>query len=143
MANLIDLPVGAIIAWENLAIPAGWQVCDGTNDTPDLRDRFVRGASADGDVRQSGGAASHTHTNPATSAATDHNHGGSASNNALNGGTAYATVGTGRTTASAGHSHNAAIGISAGGGHSHTIGDTSAASSLPRYVTRVFIRRMV
>ena len=27
-------------------IPTGWQLCDGTNGTPDLRDRFVIGAGS-------------------------------------------------------------------------------------------------
>lgn len=29
------------------SIPAGWQLCDGTNGTPDLRSRFVYGAGSD------------------------------------------------------------------------------------------------
>ena len=34
-----------IVFWAGLssAIPAGWQLCDGTNDTPDLRDKFIVG----------------------------------------------------------------------------------------------------
>jgi hypothetical protein len=27
-------------------IPAGWQICDGTGGTPDLRNHFVKGAPA-------------------------------------------------------------------------------------------------
>lgn len=143
MATLIDFPIGAIIAWENLAIPSGWAVCDGTSGTPDLRDKFVRGAGVDGDVRGSGGAATHTHTNPATDSQAAHNHGGSAGGSVSSGGSEYATVGTGRTTASVGHSHDASVGVGSAGGHNHTVGDASAASTLPRYVTRVFIRRNV
>lgn len=139
--SLINLPIGAIIAWENLAIPSGWAVCDGLNGTPDLRDKFVRGAGVDGDVRAAGGAATHTHSNPNTDARAAHNHGGSKAASVGAGGAEWATVGSGLTTASAGHNHNATIGISAGGAHSHTVGDTGAASTLPRYVTRVFIRR--
>lgn len=29
------------------SIPAGWQLCDGTSGTPDLRSRFVYGAGSD------------------------------------------------------------------------------------------------
>ena len=38
---------GMIIAWSgNLnKIPKGWALCDGTNQTPDLRSRFILGAS--------------------------------------------------------------------------------------------------
>lgn len=39
---------GTIIPWcgESERIPDGWAVCDGTNGTPDLRDRFIYGAEA-------------------------------------------------------------------------------------------------
>ncbi len=40
------VPKGGIIMWsgEVTAIPAGWILCDGKNNTPDLADRFVLGA---------------------------------------------------------------------------------------------------
>ncbi|MDP9112274.1 MAG: phage tail protein [Acidobacteriota bacterium] len=36
---------GMIVVWSGLSsnIPAGWALCDGTNGTPDLRDRFIVG----------------------------------------------------------------------------------------------------
>ncbi len=141
MSTFNELPIGAIIAWENLSIPTGWVVCDGANGTPDLRDKFIRGAVVDGDVRAAGGADTHIHTNPSTNARTAHDHGGGKSANVSSGGTAWSTTGSGLTVASAGHSHSASIGITAGDAHSHTIGNTGSASTLPRYVKRVFIRR--
>ena len=41
------IPVGGIIMWSGSIanIPAGWSLCDGANNTPDLRSRFVVGAS--------------------------------------------------------------------------------------------------
>jgi microcystin-dependent protein len=38
-------PVGIIIIWSGFIanIPERWNLCDGTNGTPDLRDRFSRG----------------------------------------------------------------------------------------------------
>jgi microcystin-dependent protein len=40
------VPVGAILMWSGTitTIPAGWALCDGTNGTPNLRDKFVMGA---------------------------------------------------------------------------------------------------
>ena len=42
------VPTGIIVMWNSTAasIPAGWQLCDGTNGTPDLRGQFIIGASA-------------------------------------------------------------------------------------------------
>jgi hypothetical protein len=67
------VPAGGIIMWSGtiLTIPAGWVLCDGTNGTPDLRDRFIMGAGTTvGNtyaVGATGGSAdaivvSHTHT---------------------------------------------------------------------------------
>jgi hypothetical protein len=43
------VPVGGIIKWSGSVanIPVGWHLCDGTAGTPDLRDKFVIGASSD------------------------------------------------------------------------------------------------
>jgi len=40
------IPKGTIAMWSGSidSIPIGWQLCDGTNGTPDLRDRFIVGA---------------------------------------------------------------------------------------------------
>ncbi|MFA5351197.1 MAG: hypothetical protein WC357_07715, partial [Candidatus Omnitrophota bacterium] len=69
-----SLPVGSIIIWSGTvaSIPTDWQLCDGTNGTPDLRDRFVIGARQDsggvsmtnvsGALTKIGGEAKHTLT---------------------------------------------------------------------------------
>ena len=43
------VPFGVIAMWSGNAdsIPPGWQLCDGTNGTPDLRDKFVLGAGGE------------------------------------------------------------------------------------------------
>lgn len=42
------IPIGGIIMWSGsvATIPTGWALCDGSNSTPDLRNRFVVGASS-------------------------------------------------------------------------------------------------
>jgi len=54
---------GIICIWSGsiASIPAGWALCDGTNGTPDLRDRFVPGAGGTEPPGTIGGSASHTH----------------------------------------------------------------------------------
>jgi len=43
------LPKGLISMWYGslATIPTGWALCDGTNNTPDLRNRFIVGANVD------------------------------------------------------------------------------------------------
>ena len=56
------LPSGAIILWSGSigSIPAGYVLCNGSNGTPDLRDRFVVGAGSTYAVDAIGGSASYT-----------------------------------------------------------------------------------
>jgi len=55
---------GCIVIWSGaiVNIPAGYQICDGTNGTPDLRDRFVVGAGSTYNPGDTGGNSSHSHT---------------------------------------------------------------------------------
>jgi hypothetical protein len=76
------LPSGVILMWSGsiATIPSGWFICDGTNSTPDLRDRFIVGAGTTYAVAATGGskdAVIVTHTHTATSTVTDpgHTHG--------------------------------------------------------------------
>ena len=72
------IPAGIISMWSGTiaTIPLGWLLCDGTSGTPDLRDKFIIGATADssgaktnvtGSYTQTGGSkdaivVSHSHT---------------------------------------------------------------------------------
>jgi hypothetical protein len=63
------IPSGGIMLWSGsiASIPSGWYLCNGSNGTPDLRDRFVVGAGSTYAVAATGGSAnatlvSHTHT---------------------------------------------------------------------------------
>jgi hypothetical protein len=56
------IPAGMIAVWSGAVvdIPNGWDICDGTNSTPDLRDRFVAGVGSHYAVGATGGSATAT-----------------------------------------------------------------------------------
>lgn len=58
------IPSGTIILWSGaiVNIPLGYVLCDGNNDTPDLRSRFLVGAGDTYSVDDTGGAATHSHS---------------------------------------------------------------------------------
>lgn len=57
------VPSGLIAVWadEVASIPSNWYLCNGLNSTPDLSDRFVRGAATSEDPGDTGGSDSHEH----------------------------------------------------------------------------------
>ena len=84
-----SVPTGVIWMWNSTSgtIPTGFQLCDGSNGTPDLRDRFVVGAGLSYAVGATGGNVTnvitqtnmpaHTHSvsvNGTTNNAGGHNH---------------------------------------------------------------------
>jgi hypothetical protein len=113
-----QVPSGSIAIWSGTkaSIPTGWVLCDGTNSTPNLVGRFVRGASGDAPSPEAVGTSSGSntvtlsipnlalHTHPATSGNQSANH------------THTATVGN----QSADHAHTATVGNQSAS-HTHTI----------------------
>lgn len=136
-----SLPAGLISMWSGTiaSIPAGWALCDGTSGTPDLRSKFVVGASSSGGyaVGATGGqtsvtptitVANHTLTESQMPA---HTHGLSSSSVGASGGLQQAGTGSTTTTSSTG----------GGGAHNHNA-SSSAVSTLPPYYALAFIMKL-
>ena len=75
------IPTGVITLWYGAigSVPTGWYLCDGSNGTPDLRDKFVVGAGSTYSVAATGGSTdaivvTHNHTATSTSTVTDPGH---------------------------------------------------------------------
>ncbi len=130
-----SLPAGSIIMWSGTlnSIPANWQLCDGTNGTPDLRGRFVMGVSTGENPGATGGSSTHTHpagnhTHPVNISSTQ----GSQSHwNGWQNGDGGWFWGQGND-----HTHNV-IGTTG-----QPSGDTGSASSLPPYYKLAYIMKM-
>lgn len=144
------IPAGGIVMYEGTTAPPGWAICDGTNGTPDLRNRFVVGAGNLYTVGDTGGEAtvtlsapqlpSHSHSiSVSIGAAGAHFHVRSTdtvpghshpSNTAFTssgpiagGGGGGARSGNGVSiNAAGGHSHTVSMG--SGGTHNHTVSIT-------------------
>ena len=59
----VEINLGVITVWSGAIgnIPPGWFLCDGSNGTPDLRDRFVPSAGPTFSVNETGGSINHDH----------------------------------------------------------------------------------
>jgi hypothetical protein len=147
----IGVPDGAILMWSGsiAAIPASFVLCDGTNGTPDLRDRFIVGAGSSFAPLATGGSAnaivvSHTHSGTlsgSTDTAGSHGHTYYGSN----------TQGSGGSAGVQGAQNWATQTTDAGGAHSHTLtgsvtvasaGEDGTNKNLPPYFALAFIMKV-
>ena len=116
------IPSGGIILWSGAAdaIPSGFVLCDGNNNTPDLRNRFVVGAGSGYSVDATGGSAdatlvshghtinNHTHSVSGNTGNDSHSH-TIQSSSSIGGGTRVTSqndTGNTATTSSDTHSHS-------------------------------------
>ena len=132
---------GMIMLWSgsSATIPSGWLLCDGTNSTPDLRNRFVVGATSTYAVGATGGSAdaivvSHTHT--ATVTDPGHVHGGIKDYN-LNDGGGGAGPRAGSLTGTY-NTSSASTGISVA---ISTTGSSGTNANLPPYYALCYIMK--
>lgn len=148
------IPTGVIVMWSGsiASIPASWYLCDGTNGTPNLRDRFIVGAGTTYAVAATGGAATvtltaaqipaHTHTVSGTTS-TDGAHTHTATINVGSTGNTSGIMVSNPTTSDTGR-----VSIASAGSHSHTFsGNTSSIGSgtshenLPPYYALAYIMK--
>ena len=155
IAGSISVPKGAIVVWSGAEnnIPANWHLCDGTNGTPDLRDKFVLGAGNNYSVGQTGGSSTaslsvenmppHTHTiTGSTSSDGSHSH-------TISIGEGYHARGTTDSDYSPSGSATT-LSSSTDGEHTHTITATAEATgggqpheNMPPYYALCYIMRIV
>ena len=139
----MSIPANIIIMWSGAIneIPDGWFLCDGQNNTPDLRNIFVVGAGRTYSLNATGGNAdailpAHTHTvSGSTNTAPNHTHSGPGG---------YADNGPGGNVPIYRTYANSNIAMSSGGGHSHSVtlnsvGSSATGANLPPYYALAYI----
>jgi microcystin-dependent protein len=107
---------GVIVMWSGsiATIPTGWVLCNGSNSTPDLRNRFIVGAGSTYSVDATGGSATSTLTSNELPA---HTHSLSASGTTSGQSAGHTHTFSGTTSGqSATHSHSASV---SDPGHTH------------------------
>jgi len=152
-------PIGGIIMYDGLVanIPANWALCDGTNGTPNLVDRFIYGANSDVTIGTIGGSAdavvvAHTHTANHSHTASSNTTGSHTHLSGLDNANAGETGFTGGVT---GNSVNGLSNVtSSSGNHAHTItvntasvttstvGESGVGKNIPPYVKLAYIKRI-
>jgi hypothetical protein len=133
---------GMIMLWSGSAasIPTGWLLCDGTNSTPNLRDKFVVGAGSTYAVGATGGSAdaitvSHTHTATVTDPSHSHT---SPYNKTVLAGTGGSDIGGESRSAVAWSVNAATTGITVG---ISTTGSSGTNANLPPYYALCYIMK--
>jgi hypothetical protein len=150
-----SIPSGLISMWSGTiaSIPSGWVLCNGSNGTPDLRNKFVIGAHTDsagvaystvtGSNTQTGGTkdaivVSHTHT--ATSVVTDPGHLHTFTNYSnANGASDTPIIGSSNTLTTV-STNSAVTGISVATTNS-TEGSSGTNQNLPPYYALAYIMK--
>ena len=132
---------GMIMLWYGSvgSIPSGWRLCDGTNNTPDLRERFVVGAGGDNstvsgsgyNVDATGGASTDTVT---ISGSDTVNISASGS-----GSVAFGANGTGQASRSG--SSSATVSITVSGSDTVNISGSDTVNTLPPYYALCYIMK--
>lgn len=125
MGDNASIPSGSIMFWSGLksSIPAGFSLCDGTNGTPNLLDKFLKGIATSTTEPGSTGGGTHTHS------IGSHTHSFYAiTGHAQQGGGAFNAVGGGpQPVNSMAHAH------SVSGTTDGATGEVGAVSILPEY----------
>jgi len=138
------LLLGGIVMWSGAIneIPDGWQLCDGTNETPDLRNRMIIGAGDEFSVNDTGGfadAALVSHNHSCTTNTTG-NHSHTLPRNPT-------STGVSTSLAMVYNNGLSSRGLSNAGSHSHTVavpnsGTSATNANLPPYYALAFIQQV-
>lgn len=137
--NVVPEP-GDIALWmESLSdIPIGWSLCDGTDGTPDMRNKFLKINSSAG-VSTTGGSNTHTHAAQSHSHTSNGNHSHTISFGTGNNNNANPQPGA-TDTVRDGHYHASATSSSEAGAYASANTTANSSDNQPLYRTVAYIQ---
>jgi len=142
------IPAGLISMWSGSigSIPSGWYLCDGSNGTPNLTDRFIIGAGSTYAVNGTGGVSSvalvtgnmpaHTHTATVTDPSHTHVMSNNVARPTSGTGALYPALDAGVSPSSSTQSATTGISVS-----NSTVGSGTSFSILNPYYALAFIQK--
>jgi len=146
--NLNLLPRGTIVAYNQNTAPKGWTLCDGSNGSPDLRNRFILGWGNRG-ITATGGEENVTLTE-AQMPSHSHNGSGTTSSDGVK-----TYQGGGSSGWNAGHHHRISLGgnnawnINTSDNHAHTFsfttdsrGSNQSHNNMPPFYVLTYIMKL-
>lgn len=134
------LPDDGCALWDGVDVPAGYGFCDGSAGSPDVRNRFFKGAVIGGDGGGVGGSATHVHAFPHKHAYGVHVHAAAAAGDSDSDVLAD-SQGIGRPRSGLLKAHES-VGLleTAGGETNENTGDLGVQTSLPVYVRLAMVQ---
>lgn len=164
LSSAYMFPQGSICMWSGVTVPAGWYLCDGTNGTPDLRNRFIVGSGNGYNIGATGGSNTvtlqttdipiHSHTlslsGVSIASAGNHSHVWYSVNNDSNYADYPGFYGTDSLYARTSRNYVTSVNVPTSGSHTHklsgngslgSVGSGSAHENRPPYYALAFIMK--
>ena len=151
--QVVSFITGMILIWSGNSanIPFGWLLCDGTNGTPNLTNRFIVGAGANYSENDTGGSAnavvvSHTHSITIDNGGSHYHDFIARQSSSSVAGTNGGAVSDVNTNGVIENKHVTAKTHEAGSSHSHsasatTVGESGVNKNLPPYYALCYIMK--
>lgn len=105
-AGTHGLPSNVIALYDKTDVPSGWQICNGDNSSPDLRDKFLQGSAGGADAGTSGGSYTNIHDISHSHTDGSHSHLGAPSNKSTD---TKRGISTGNNVPYATHTHQVTL----------------------------------
>ena len=121
------------------SVPSGWQLCDGSNGTLDLTDKYIKITTSSGNIGNTGGSNTHSHAAQSHTHVSTGGHTHSVSYDSYTG--AHVNVGSGVQDVGQTHTHSTQPSDNTNPGYASATTSANSSSNEPEYVIVKYIQR--